>query len=401
MNEQLIQDKLDVINKGRSNIFNWKGQFTPEFVEYILSEYGTEGCAIADPFSGSGTVLSESINKGCSCIGFELNPSAYFMSKFFEYAKLPIPSRMELVSQCSRIIKQGFSKFGKNAPVYEEKTTYRESYSNLLSLASFFSLVADDSILPLLINVLFLCEKDKKLSLAESVRKRFDYLCKVLYSLPETNKTVKAYNLDARAMGDLCKGQIDTIVTSPPYINVFNYHQNYRGIVEQFGFNILRVANSEIGANRKFRSNRFRTVVQYSLDMGDVLVSCDNSLKKGGRMIFVVGRESMVRKTPFYNSKILEDIVGVINNLSIESVNQRTFRNRYGESIKEDILVISKHGNLNNIDRNQFYDIGLSHIEKALEYALPDAKAGLREILVESDHIQESPIYCSYDTVRA
>jgi len=29
----LDRQKLDVVNKTRSNIFGWRGQFTPEFVE--------------------------------------------------------------------------------------------------------------------------------------------------------------------------------------------------------------------------------------------------------------------------------------------------------------------------------------------------------------------------------
>lgn len=32
----LEQNKLDVVHKHRSYYFNWKGQFTPEFVEYLL-----------------------------------------------------------------------------------------------------------------------------------------------------------------------------------------------------------------------------------------------------------------------------------------------------------------------------------------------------------------------------
>ena len=29
---ELSQEKLDVINKTRSNIFDWRGQFTPELI---------------------------------------------------------------------------------------------------------------------------------------------------------------------------------------------------------------------------------------------------------------------------------------------------------------------------------------------------------------------------------
>jgi len=34
----LDREKLDVVNKKRSNIFGWRGQFTPDFVEYLLDE---------------------------------------------------------------------------------------------------------------------------------------------------------------------------------------------------------------------------------------------------------------------------------------------------------------------------------------------------------------------------
>ena len=54
-------------------------------------------------------------------------------------------------------------------------------------------------------------------------------------------------------------------------------------------------------------------------------------------MIFVVGRESMVRKTPFYNSRIIQDIVNVIPSLRIENISERKFENRYGENIHEHI----------------------------------------------------------------
>ena len=56
----LEQGKLDVTIKKRSNLFNWRGQFTPEFVEYILQSFAKKGDIILDPFSGSGTVLQES-----------------------------------------------------------------------------------------------------------------------------------------------------------------------------------------------------------------------------------------------------------------------------------------------------------------------------------------------------
>ena len=64
---------------------------------------------------------------------------------------------------------------------------------------------------------------------------------------------------------------VDLVITSPPYINVFNYHQNYRAILEVLGFDLLKVAESEIGQPAKNRANRFRTVVQYTLNFDQIL----------------------------------------------------------------------------------------------------------------------------------
>ncbi|MEM6830330.1 MAG: DNA methyltransferase, partial [Bacteroidota bacterium] len=94
----LIQEKLDVQQKKRSNIFNWRGQFTPEFVEYILDCANLQPNAlVADPFAGSGTVLIESAIKGYSSVGFEINPAAYQMASFYRYSILNLAQRHELL----------------------------------------------------------------------------------------------------------------------------------------------------------------------------------------------------------------------------------------------------------------------------------------------------------------
>ena len=186
---------------------------------------------------------------------------------------------------------------------------------------------------------------------------------------------------------------VDLVITSPPYINVFNYHQNYRGIVECFGYDILKVAASEIGANRKHRQNRFKTVVQYAKDMGHTLLNTSKALKTGGRMVFVVGRESMVRKTPFYNSLIIEDAVAAIPSIEIEGINERKFCNRYGECIYEDVITIVKNHEDAIVDLQVFEEIGMRHIEKALAYASNEVESDLLSILSKRENIIESPIY--------
>lgn len=390
----LEQSMLDVANKRRTNIFNWKGQFTPDFVSYLIKIYAKDGYTIADPFSGSGTVLIESSRKGYSCIGFEINPSAYFMSCFFKYSTLSYEERNRLYNRISTFITPIAKEIKNSDMVYTENSNYRESYKSLLNLSLKIARNAETEFLPFLINVLFLCEKDKKMRMIDSFRKNFSFIRNEFLFLPPTEGSINIHLSDARNISSLYRNAIDLIITSPPYINVFNYHQNYRGIIECFNYDVLKVAVSEIGSNRKNRSNRFKTVVQYAEDMGQVLFEAMCSLKVNGLMIFVVGRESMVRKTRFYNSKIITDLVASIPSLVVESCDTRSFCNRYGKDIKEDILIIRKCSDSFNIcPKQKFKDIGLHHISQAKEYVSDDLQADLQAVLSEQETIIESPIY--------
>lgn len=393
MKIELQQDMLDVTQKLRSNIFNWKGQFTPQFVEYMLSCYTDENSVVADPFLGSGTVLSESIRKGLSCVGFEVNPSAYYMASFFEYALMNDAERYDVISEVEELIKSLLSGYSDNDMIYNNSSDYRESYCNLLNFASKLAVLSSAKNKSLLLNILFLSEKDKKKTLKESIMANFEKMKNNLQTLPHGIQTIKANLGDARSIGCTYENCIDFILTSPPYINVFNYHQNYRGIIESFGYDVLSVANSEIGANRKHRSNRFKTVVQYAIDMGQTLQSCSKALKVGGRMVFVVGRISTVRGTFFQNSRIIKEIVDKIPSLVLEEENSRQFTNRYGENIIEDILTIKKVNTEDLSDSALFEEIGYKQLECALHHVKDDVKQDILDILNGKRDIQMSPIY--------
>ena len=391
--DKLEQYKLDVVKKDRSNMFDWRGQFTPDFIDYMLSSFSRPGMVVADPFLGSGTVLLESIRRGLSCIGYELNPSAFFMSKFFEYAKLTREEREDLLFRYDSLVTKLLCSYSRDLPVYSKSDDYRVSYRYLLDFAKDVNNNTTEDDWPFLLNVLFLCEKDKKKSLFESVRGNFSVMKHNLLTLPYAEHKVEARLGDARSIGLDYPQSIDLIITSPPYINVFNYHQNYRGIIECFGFDVLKVAESEFGSNRKNRTNRFRTVVQYTMDMGSSILSASKSLVVNGRIVLVVGRVSNVRNTPFYNSKIVEGIIERIPGLSIEGKNERQFMNRFGEIIVEDIIIATKTCSFDNsLPDTLFKELGLLQISNALEYAAPSVKGELLDVLSNPDKIRVSPI---------
>jgi hypothetical protein len=152
-------------------------------------------------------------------------------------------------------------------------------------------------------------------------------------NLPHTQGTITARLCDARLAHTQASAPPTLVITSPPYINVFNYHQNHRALLEAVGWDMLRVAGSEFGSNRKNRGNRFKTVLQYALDMEQALRGFWQLLQADGRMILVIGRESNVRSSPFYNGLLVENLLTGIGGFTQESKHERQFLNKFGTSI--------------------------------------------------------------------
>ena len=385
--------KLNVVQKTRSNPFSWRGQFTPELVEYFLDIHAKSNSLIADPFSGSGTVLLESLKRNLDVIGCEVNPAAYAMSKFFEIGAFAFPEKCNLCQEVVRLIP--LSGLQVNKPLYqkEKSSNYRKAYESFIN----FSKKAIDAHsskyqLVLILNILFKMENYKKLKIGQAWHKVYDEISSFLFSLPESSSSVTASLSDARNLHKHIERKINLIITSPPYINVFNYHQNHRIIMELLDFDILSVAHSEFGSNRKNRGNRFLTVIQYCIDMAQALVSMRKSISDDGKVIMIIGRESNVKKTPFYNGIIIKDICNETKLFSIENMSERFFKNKFGTTIYEDILTLKPDGSNDNNDKLA-RSVAISHLKEALNRAPSESLSDLEKALEFADNISSSPIY--------
>lgn len=388
---ELIQDRLDVRNKTRANLFNWRGQFTPQFVDYILENFTNNNDIVVDPFSGSGTVLLEGARRNLACYGYEINPAAYVMSTFFSFCNVVHNVRTEVVSSFENKVNKLITRYD-SLPMFSKKDSFRESYRNLLDFSQeLFPKMDNPSERILAINTLFVAEDYKNGKMESSIIRAVRYIRDCLIQLPYTDKSIAAGLGDARLLHKNCPARANIILTSPPYINVFNYHQNHRAILEVLGWDLLEVAQSEIGSNRKNRGNRFKTVVQYCVDMENTIKSFWECLENNGLIIFVIGRESNVRKTPFYNGEIVKDIAQGIGGFKDIQNFTRTFINKFGTDIKEDIIVLKKSDipPMLSVAR----DIASKHLESSLRFAPEVAKEDILDVMTHIDTIPPSPFF--------
>jgi DNA modification methylase len=386
----LLQDRLDVKNKTRSNIFNWRGQFTPQFVDYILENFTSCGDSVIDPFSGSGTVLLESARRDIACHGNEVNPAAYAMSAFFTFCNIPPLERNEISSIFQEKMGRLLTRFDK-LQLFSQEIQFREKYRDLLDFSQeLFFRMEHTSERILAINTLFIAENYKNCDLTTSFCKAANYVSNCLINLPYTDKPITANLGDARRLHENNPFKAKVILTSPPYINVFNYHQNHRAILEAIGWNMLEVAQSEIGSNRKNRGNRYRTVAQYCVDMELSLKSFWQCLTNDGVIVIIVGKKSNVLRTPFYNGEITKEIAQGSGAYQNEHNFQRTFINRFGMDIKEDIIVLSKTSMYPSISVAK--EVANRHLQSALKFAPEDEKGNIQNIVDNIDAIKPSPL---------
>ncbi|WP_406442353.1 site-specific DNA-methyltransferase [Streptomyces sp. NBC_01613] len=325
------QDELDVRVRERVSALPWRGQFTPGLVSKLIDVYYPGSGMVFDPFLGSGTTVLESIRRGLPSAGCEINPAALELAGILQLASLPRQSRNELLNQAASHIEkltlwQGETLFGNDSatsPIDHLLDGHRNAVDS--DLARIFA------------TTLLLGMGDKKETEPNKIARAWRQVRELVVDFPPSPTEAQVIAADARKvpLEDGCAG---LVVTSPPYVNVFNYHQNYRPAVERIGWNVLPAARTEIGSNRKNRQNRFLTVVQYCIDMALSLTEMARVVSEGGKVVIVVGRESKVRGVAFSNSEIVATLAEFIPGLSFLRWQERKFTNRFGVVIYEDIL---------------------------------------------------------------
>ena len=336
----LDQAHLDIDDKKRVNLLAWRGQFSPQFVQAILENYADKDDVVLDPFVGSGTVLVESASLGHEAFGYEVNPAAELLAKVYTFASYSRKERKSLISSTDSYLSK-FIPLG--LPLFEQGGVSSNDGISITPLISNLTQLKNRDVKTLVEALIVKLDLRGHSILTEFFWSKWDELRFLIETLPPAKKTISVSLGDARYLA-LDDSVIDFVLTSPPYINVFNYHHNYRASVEMLGWKPLISAKSEIGANRKFRQNRFLTVIQYCIDMSLSLSELVRVCRDTARMVFVVGRESNVHRTAFFNGAILrqlaEDVVGIQTTLQQE----RKFQNKFGNTIKEDILHFIPRG---------------------------------------------------------
>lgn len=326
---------------------------------------------------GSGTTLIECGLLGTSALGTDINPAAVYGARTGEFMNRPHEERPRLLSRlCDRLREAARTDQGGAFGIADIVAGVRRDLSRLEMTA-----LANSLMLAL--------GPDGKDTTAEVLFAAFQRYREICLALPWSSHSLSATEADARAL-PLGSESTPLVVTSPPYVNVFNYHQHFRRAAEMLGHKPLDAARSEIGSNRKHRGNRFLTVVQYCLDMTDAFREIRRVMKPSGTVVVVVGRESNVRGCRFENGRALFCLAAV-SGLALETRMERVFTSRYGTRVYEDILVL-KVTEPRPWPESAARMVARIQLEKALSIAQEEVRQDVRDAIAASDSVQSSPL---------
>lgn len=384
----LMPAALNIEQKSRSNLFPWRGQFSPQLVETLLRAYASRTSVVLDPFMGSGTVLVESARMGLESHGCEVNPAAFLLGRVYELCTLKETERNDLLDRTHAFLTK-VRPGAFELPLFRDQA---EMPPVTGSLGKWLSSIPDAHI-RMLLEAMVVLVNGASASDASWANK-WQSIRSIVTNLPWSNRLVHASLNDARSL-QIPNDTIDFVLSSPPYINVFNYHHNSRGGVESLGWKPLVVARSEIGSNRKFRQNRFLTVIQYCIDMALALTELGRVCRERARIILVLGRESNVHKTAFFNGEILGRLASEVVGMPIHLKQERVFLNRFGQMIYEDILHMSPR-TAPAVSAPEVVAhsraVGREVLVAAENRVPPDRKGYLDEAIRQFEQVEASPI---------
>jgi DNA modification methylase len=360
------------------SFFKYPCKFIPQVPKWAIEKYTKENDLVLDCFAGSGTTLVEAVMLKRNALGVDFDK----LSQLLCLTKTKLLTKKEILN-----IKEMLNDlFLKNKNIEHQLPDLHniehwfclETIQELSNLKNNIDSISNKNIK----NFFLVCFASiiKKVSNADEnspkpyVSSRFKkkkYFVKELFlkavnnyvEVFEKNQNVKLgstkiISQDARNIGNKdLKNKIDLAVTSPPYINAFDYVRSLRLENAWLGFfgdsNISTIKKNQIGTETigadlykkeilktgiksldkilikisLLDKKRAYVVLKYFQDMEANIISVKNLLKVNAHYVIVVG-DSVIRDIEVPTHKILIEIAEK-NGLMLENTFSYIIKNRY------------------------------------------------------------------------
>lgn len=357
----------------------YPAKFTPQIVNKYFNLYCKPGFKVLDPFCGSGTVLVEGVLNGLDSVGIDLNPIAYIISraKTNHYsseelkivknfiAGFPVQQSLDFFLKIIRIpdsdaLVHNFPNHNHwfQSNVSKELTILKEKINKIenakikdLLLCAFSKIIVKVSNQDSEVRY---TAKEKNhpdgIVFSSFVATVLNYL-KVLGSNENINLAkVEVYNGDAyEVLKTFSLNSFDLIITSPPYINTFDYYLYHKQRMFWLGFDHRPVRQKEIGNHHRIDTKKFEVAkAEYIESMTTIMNELSRVSKPDSYFVMIIG-DGIVDGITIDMSKVIIEICehSKYSIEKIESVNlaniTRSFNKKFSNAQKKEHTITLKN----------------------------------------------------------
>lgn len=356
------------------SLFPYPAKFPPEPIRNHILKYSNPGDFILDPFCGSGTVLVESRLSGRNSMGIDLNPVSTLISKVKSsvYTNENLNDLKKVIDRIEISINK-YSIWKKSALSNKQLQNYKniehwfkeEMIEELSAIKYDYLSDTESPIHDLLwmgfLNIIVIVSKQENDTRYAAIDKpevkpkfaltRFKSVLENYYRTLKTsldkkinNKVISTvYEGDSTKILDtLKKGKFKLAITSPPYINTFDYYLYHKHRIFWMDKSPQEVRQSEIGCHHRIDSKSYDVAFsEYHDDLLKIMTKVNNCLSKGGRFIWLIG-DGIVKSKVIKANDLLIDLSEKSGYL-IDDIQTISLRDVSKGFIKGKTLDLKKH----------------------------------------------------------
>jgi len=361
-------------------IHPYPAKFIPQIPNTLIQELSSVGDTVADIFCGSGTTLLEALQLKRNAVGIDANPLATLISQ----AKVSTPTEDTLDelrafrTECDQLASQiaarvrskgsgaflskgwrpepAVSEFWFLPHVVEELAEIRLRIGNLSPPAQ---LLAKTSFSAIVVAVSLqdsdtrYVRRQKLISPTDTVRRFCNALSTTIVASAEVADVLedrfncRIINSDILSAPDV--GEIDLVVTSPPYPNAFSYHLYHRTRMLWLEHDQKKFKAEEIGSHRKYSAKGTSGLSEddYLREFSTIFRWLADRMSAGSYACFVMG-DSTIRGRRIDNSDVLSNAgssAGFAEAARIDREilsTKKSFNPSHGRIKRENILVLRR-----------------------------------------------------------
>ena len=273
----------------------------------VLERLPAEG-VILDPYCGSGTTLLEAAMRGLRVIGADCNPIAVLISR----CKLLNITKDEMAAalNCAEAARAGRSSTERLAVSFEFagrdhwfSDDAQQGFEFCLRLIRRFERdsapwIVCATAMSAITNTYSnqdsetrYCRREKDHSTADILNafsKRVIRIVAAIQARGPLTESSTVIHQDIRAGVGLDDESVDSIITSPPYVNTMDYYLYHKQRMNLLGFSFEQTKSTEIGSRHQFSSKK-DPLSTWEIDFKKALSESLRLLKPSGTAWYVIG----------------------------------------------------------------------------------------------------------------